>query len=74
MKENLQENCVIGVHEHTSLFFGESMLSFKTTSLELTLAPECEQLQPGNENIQTLIDIESNFKKRSSFLCSVMVQ
>ena len=42
------------IFQYTSLFFGGSTLNLKTTSLELTLAPECEQLQPGNENMKTL--------------------
>ena len=42
------------IFQYTSLFFGGSTFNLKTSFLELTLAPECEQLQPGNENMKTL--------------------
>ena len=42
------------VFQYTSLFFGGITISLKTRALELTLAPECEQLEPGNENMKTL--------------------
>lgn len=42
------------VFQYTSLFFGGSTLNLKTSGLDLTLAPECELLEPGNENMKTL--------------------
>ena len=42
------------VFQYTSLFFGGSTIKYRTHTLELTLAPECELLEPGNENMKTL--------------------
>jgi hypothetical protein len=51
------------IFQYTSLFFGGSTLNLKTSALELTLAPECELLQPGNENMKTLtLRVSSNSK------------
>ena len=42
------------IFQYTSLFFGGNTLNLRTRDLELTLAPECEPLEPGNENMKSL--------------------
>ena len=42
------------VFQYTSLFFGGSVISHTANALELTLAPECEKLEPGDENMKFL--------------------
>ena len=42
------------VFQYTSLYFGGSTLRNDMRTLEITLAPECEKLEPGNENMKTL--------------------
>lgn len=42
------------VFQYTSLFFGRNALNHGLHTLELTLAPECERLEPSNGNMKTL--------------------